>query len=158
MAEKKAWMKQIFQVVMVVNDLEQVMENWKQMVEFDQSSIVLGETDEKAKCIYKGEEIQCLTRYAVFDLGGIEMKLVEPVDKDGENPYADSLRKGGPGIHHIGFCAEDYNGLLEKYAADGKKPVYEEICGDNRYLLFDFEETTGLKIAPWDHMEGPCAR
>lgn len=144
MPEQKEWMKQIFQMVMVVNDLDETIENWKRFVEFDEASIKLG-------TMAKG-------KYAAFDLGGVEMKLVEPLNKEGGDPYSDSLLKSGPGIHHIGFCTEDYDGLLEKYSAAGQKPVLEEVCGDKRYVLFDFTEQTGLKIAPWDHMEGPCAR
>ena len=158
MAETKEWMKQIFQIVMVVENLEETLENWKRMVEFDEASIALGETDATAKCIYKGEEIQCPVKYATFDLGGVEMKLVQPMQKEGGDPYSDSLKQSGPGIHHIGFCSDDYNGLLEAYAKKGKTPVYEEICGDEHYRLYDFSDATGLKIAPWESMTGPCAR
>ena len=158
MAEKKEWMRQIFQIVMVVEDMEATLENWKRLVEFDESSIAVGASCEDAKCIYKGEEIKCSTKYATFDLGGVEMKLVEPVNKEGGDPYSDSLKKCGPGIHHIGFYTEDYNALMEKYEAAGKPPVYVEECCGKTYKLYDFVDGTGLQIAPWDHMTGPCAR
>ena len=158
MAERKEWMKQIFQVVMVAEDLEATLENWKRLVEFDQASIEVGESCADAKCCYKGEEIKCPIKYATFDLGGVEMKLVEPVNKDGGNPYADSLKKCGPGIHHVGFLADDYNALMEKYEAAGKTPVYVEECCGKIYKLYDFSDKTGLQIVPWEHMTGPCAR
>ena len=158
MAENKEWMKQIFQIVMVVENVDQTIENWKRMVEFDEASIEVAETSPSVKCRYKGEEISCPTRYATFDLGGVQMKVVEPLNKQAGNPYSDALIQSGPGIHHIGFCAEDYDTLLQKYEDGGKTPVYEEINGENHYLLYDFSEKTGFRVAPWDHMEGPCAR
>lgn len=158
MTENKQWMKQIFQVVMVVENVEETMNNWKTMVEFDTNSIEIGETGSEVKCIYKGTEISCPTKYATFDLGGVQMKLVEPLDKKEGNPYSDALKHSGQGIHHIGFCAEDYTALIEKYEQDGKKPIYEEMQEGKHYMLYDFSEKTGFKIAPWDHMEGPCAR
>lgn len=158
MAENKEWMKQIFQIVMVVENVDQTIENWKRMVEFDEASIEVAETSPAMKCRYKGEEISCPTRYATFDLGGVQMKVVEPLNKQAGNPYSDALLQSGPGIHHIGFCAEDYDTLLQKYKDGGKNPVYEEIDGENHYLLYDFSEKTGFRVAPWNHMEGPCAR
>lgn len=158
MAETKEWMKQIFQVVMVVDNLDETLNNWKEMVEFDEASIAFGCTDPSAVCRYKGREIQCLTRYATFDLGGVEMKLVEPRNKEGGDPYSDSLKKSGPGIHHIGFYTDDYEGLTGMYSQKGAEPVYEEVCGQRCYRLYDFSDRTGLKISPWDKMTGPCAR
>lgn len=158
MAEQKKWMNQIFQVVMVVDNRDETLENWKRMVEFDEASICLGETAPDVKCVYQGKEISCPTRYATFDLGGVEMKLVEPLRKEGGDPYSDSLKKSGPGIHHIGFYTEDPAALTAYYAELGMKPIYEEISGEKRYSLYDFTAGTGLKIVPWDHVEGPCAR
>ncbi len=158
MAEKKEWMKQIFQIVMVVDNVEATLKNWKRLVEFDEASIAVGETCTDAKCFYKGAEIKCPIKYATFDLGGVEMKLIEPVNKEGGDPYSDALKTGGPGIHHIGFMADDYNALMEKYESAGMDPVYVEECCGKMYKLYDFTDNTGLKIAPWEYMTGPCAR
>lgn len=158
MTDKKENMKQIFQIVMVVESVDETIANWKRMVEFDEASIEIAETASEKKCIYKGKEISCPTRYATFDLGGVQMKLVEPLQKEAGNPYSDTLIQSGPGIHHIGFAAEDYGALLQKYKDVGKAPIYEEIDGNERYLLYDFSDKTGFKVAPWAYMEGPCAR
>lgn len=158
MTENREWMKQIFQIVMVVENVDQTVDNWKNMVEFDEASIAVAETASEIRCLYKGKEINCPTRYATFDLGGVQMKVVEPLNKEGGNPYSDALLQSGPGIHHIGFCAENYDALLQKYQEAGKTPLYEEIDGEKHYMLYDFSEKTGFKVAPWDHMEGPCAR
>lgn len=156
MVRRKEWMKQIFQVTMVVENLDETLENWKRLVEFDTASIKTGETPPDARCVYRGRAVQCPVKYAVFDLGGVEMKLVEPLN--GVGPYADSLKKGGPGIHHLGFYTEDYGELLERCQTRGELPVYEETSGGRHYALYDFTAGTGMIVAPWDHMEGPCAR
>lgn len=156
MAQRKEWMKQIFQVVMVVENLDETLENWKRLVEFDTASIRTGATPPDAECVYRGRAVQCPVKYAVFDLGGVEMKLVEPLSEEG--PYFDSLKKGGPGIHHLGFYTEDLGGLTERWQARGERPVYEETGAGGYYALYDFTAGTGIMAAPWDHMEGPCAR
>lgn len=156
MAEKQQWANQIFQVVCVVHDLNRTLENWKRMVEFDQSSIKLGTTAPDAKCRYRGQEISCPVRYARFDLGGIDMKLVEPLNKTGGDPYSDTLQSKGQGFHHIGIYVQDRDSLIARYQAMGITPVYEEIDSEKQYLLYDFCREIGMVIAPWSQMVGPC--
>ena len=117
--------KQIFQVVCVVHDLDTALANWKRLVDFRQSSI----KDISVDCtgMYQSRRIQFRMKAVRFDLGGIDMKLVEPVDKDGCDPYADILRTKGQGFHHLGIYTEDLPDLLGQFAASGNAPVYEEL-------------------------------
>lgn len=148
--------KQIFQVVCVVHDLDKTLETWKNMVEFDESSIKLGMTPADAVCVYRGKQIQCPVRYARFDFGGIDLKLVEPLNKDGGDPYSDCLKEKGQGFHHLGLCTEEYDALLDHYAKLGFQPVYEETAGNKHQLLYDFTSEIGMTVAPWAKMVGPC--
>lgn len=151
--------KQIFQVVLLVNNLEETLGNWKRMVEFDEQSIKTGVSGKNSKGIYKGREVACSVKYAEFDLGGVDMVLVEPLHKEGGDPYSDCLKAKGQGFHHLGVFAEDYDDLLGHFEAKGFAPIYEERLDDGRcFRLFDFTEETGMTVAPWTHMCGPCSR
>ena len=141
---QKEWVRQIFQIVLVVNDVEEVLENWKRDVEFDQSSISCGYTD--------------LTKYAEFDFGGVDLKLVEPRNKDGYDTYARALRDKGQGFHHIGIYSDDYTGLMDHFKALGFSQVADEEIDDVRLKIFNFEKETGLSVGIYDEMFGPCAR
>ncbi|WP_418723359.1 VOC family protein [Dysosmobacter welbionis] len=146
--------KQIFQVVCVVHDLDTALANWKRLVDFRQSSI----KDISVDCtgMYQSRRIQFRMKAVRFDLGGIDMKLVEPVDKDGCDPYADILRTKGQGFHHLGIYTEDLPDLLGQFAASGNAPVYEESSSTGRYQLFDLTDTAGFMMAPFAQMIGPC--
>lgn len=156
MSENQQWAEQIFQIVCVVHDLDTTLENWKRMVEFDQSSIKLGTTAPDAVCQYQGQKISCPVRFARFDLGGVDMKLVEPLNKAGGDPYSDTLRSKGQGFHHIGIYVRDRDRLVTRYQARGITPVYEETDGDEHYLLYDFSQEIGMPISLWNRMVGPC--
>lgn len=147
--------KQIFQVVCVVRSLEETLANWKRLVEFREDSIkdASRETSE-ARCLYHGQEVQVPVKAVRFDLGGIDLKLVEPLNREGD-PYSDSLRAHGQGFHHLGIYAENAAQLSER-CGSAKAPVYEEITEKGRYLLFDFTGEMGFAFTPWDHMTGPC--
>lgn len=158
MLQTKEWNSRIFQVVCVVRNVEETMENWKRMVQFDVSSIETGRSDDHVRSIYQGLQITCETKWACFDLGGVQIKLVEPLNKGGGDPYSDKLKKSGQGFHHIGFYAEDYPALIAMYEAKGISPLYEEVTEGRTYKLYDFESKIGMSAAPWDAMAGPCAR
>ena len=99
--------KQIFQVVCVVSNLDETLGNWRRLVDFNETSIKMVGDREQVHCLYHGQQIQCPIRAVRFDLGGIEMKLVEPLNKTGGDPYSDSLLAHGQGFHHLGIYVEN---------------------------------------------------
>lgn len=147
----------IFQITCVVRNLEETLNNWKRLVDFKESSIkdISTETS-KARCLYHGQAVQVPVKAVRFDLGGIDLKLVEPLNKQGGDPYSDSLLAHGQGFHHLGIYAEDVSGLLSRCWMV-KAPVYEEFSESGHYQMFDFSEDIGFAFTPWDHMIGPCA-
>lgn len=152
MAAEMEWAGQIFQVVCVVEDLDGALNNWKEMVEFDTASIRTAQKE--AQCVGGGAPLPCPIRQAVFDLGGVEVRLVEPLDKDGPDPYAQCLREKGPGFHHLGIYTERREELIARYGAMGIAPAFTE---DGR-PLYDFDDRLGFSFVPWDRMSGPCGR
>ena len=141
---QKEWVKQIFQIVCVVDDVVDTLENWKRNVEFDQNSISCGITE--------------TTRYAEFDFGGVDMKLMEPLNKDGYDTYARALRDKGQGFHHIGICPNDYDETLKHFEALGFKPAFEEVIDEQDMKIFNFEKEIGMSVGMYKEMFGPCAR
>lgn len=148
--------KQIFQVVCVVNDLDATLANWKRLVEFREDSIKdVSDEAELARCIYRGQEIQMPIKAVRFDFGGVDLKLVEPLNKQGGDPYSDSLKAHGQGFHHLGIWAEHPDDIVARCAGVAE-PIYEEVSEKGCYQLFDFTEKMGFSFTMWDHMVGPC--
>lgn len=56
MEHSREWARQIFQVVCLVDNLDAALENWTNMVEFDESSLRRGRTE---SCFRGGEERPC---------------------------------------------------------------------------------------------------
>lgn len=141
---EQEWAGQIFQVVCAVENLDRTLENWRRIVDFDQDSIRRGE--------------DAGVRYARFDLGGVEIRLEEPLDKEGDYPCAVSLRRRGPGFHHLGIAVRSREALCGRYAALGLHPVFVEKTAEGEAPLYDLDERLGMSLALWDHVFGPCAR
>ncbi|WP_295753395.1 VOC family protein [uncultured Oscillibacter sp.] len=151
--KKEEWVREIFQVVCVVEDLEKTLENWKRLVEFDQSSIHLSEDAGTGRL---GE--RTASRCARFDLGGVQIRLVEPLDKGGPDPYAAALRRSGPGFHHLGLSVRSRDELTERYEAMGLFPIFKEETEAGPAPLYELDSRLGMSFVPWDRAFGPCAR
>lgn len=146
---------QIFQIVCVVRDLEETLNNWRAHVEFAQETVKLTSTeDAPIPCRYRGREIPLRIRQARFDLGGIDMKLVQPLEAGGD-PYSDVLAERGQGFHHISICVPDREKLEQTVRAWGEEPLCEQTAHGVTYVTFDLRERMGLMFEPWDHMIGP---
>lgn len=161
MEEKIAKTKEIFQVVCVVNDLSETINNWMKYVDFNQSSMKFSSTEdliqngETLKCTYHGKEIQYRMRSVRFDLGGIDLMLVEPENKKGGDPYSDYLKSHGPGYHHISVTVNNQEDAISKYRELGFEPASVEICGDTEHILYDFENEMGLMLEFSNQVVGP---
>ena len=66
--------------------------------------------------------------------------------------------KRGPGFHHLMVYPENREELIERYEEEGLKPSLIEESGEDVYLIYDFEQDTGLCVALHEEITGPCAR
>ena len=98
----------IFQVALCVDDLESVVEQWKELFDLDTATIVRKctkdayESDGWDGLNYNEAPCQFFHKYCRFSLGGLDIEIIEPLDKAPGNPYSDFLIQHGNGIHHIG--------------------------------------------------------
>lgn len=153
----------IFQIVFVVEDLEETLSAWIEYVDFNTATIKRTSTREmteqgvKVKSVYKGNQAQCFVKTARFSLGGMDFRFVEPENKAGGDPYSDFLAGIGPGMHHLCIGVADREEMTTKYKSLGY-PVYAEYMhGDISGALFDFREEMGLILEVSDKTTGPLA-
>ena len=86
--------KKIDHLAIVVKDLEKEIKKYRD---------ILGLT-------FLGTEVvqEQKVRVALFDIGGVHIELVEPMDQD--SPVSNFLKKRGGGIHHIAYEVDDLEG------------------------------------------------
>ena len=63
-------------------------------------------------------------RVAFFDLGGVHIELLEPMDED--SPVAKFIAKNGPGVHHLAFQSDAVADQLAYAAARGCRLINKE--------------------------------
>lgn len=90
----------------------------------------------------RGEPVQARAMIAWTRLGNVELELIEPRDED--SVYAEFLRDGGPGVHHVMFKAGDYDACLEQMRANDVPTLASGELQHTRFQLLDTVEPLGL--------------
>ncbi len=163
----------VFQVSICVNDMEAVMKNWKELVDFDHASIVQrctkdfydrGEFD---GANYLGKPCEFYIKYYRFDLGGIDFEIIEPLSKEPGNPYSDFLiRNGGQnGVHHIACKMNDRAVFLKKMEELNIPPLQCGTMGPpmpngkkKDFYFFDLRELLGIVVEAGNVVVGPLSK
>lgn len=91
-------------------------------------------------------------RTAFFDVGGVHLELLEPLD--GESPIAKFLEARGEGIHHIAFQTDSVEGQLARAREAGARLIHEapvEGAGGTRVAFLHPKSTMGVLTEFCEH-------
>jgi catechol 2,3-dioxygenase-like lactoylglutathione lyase family enzyme len=92
---------EVDQVAFVVEDLDDGMSRFHQMMGIEPWKVYEYEPPEMEQMTYHGEEVEFSARVGLSYAGDTMFELIEPVS--GPNIYDDHLDKHGEGLHHIGY-------------------------------------------------------
>jgi hypothetical protein len=95
---------ELFQVAIVVRDLEESMNRYKSLLGIDSWNVV--EVNSSiARLTYHGKPSQHSFKAAMTMLGSLMIELLQPLEKAGI--YQDFLNAHGEGLHHLGHVRVD---------------------------------------------------
>lgn len=102
-------MKSIDHIGIAVNNLNQVIELYKNILGFD----------------YLGEEVvkEQGVKIAKFDCSGVHLEFLEPISND--SPIKKFLETKGQGIHHIAYKCDNITKTIEALKQNGVKMINE---------------------------------
>ncbi len=162
----------IFQIGICVNDLEAVLQNWKDLVDFDQSSIIVRSTKDlydtgkfEGADMYNGKKVKpWFIKYYRFDLANLDIEIIEPMDKSPGNPYSDFLIQHGNGVHHIACKVHDRPAFIKKMEEMGIAPMLGTSMGEvlangekKNCFFYDLRDLLGMVIESGSIVVGPMA-
>jgi catechol 2,3-dioxygenase-like lactoylglutathione lyase family enzyme len=111
MTEQRLGTTTITQVGIIVKDVEAKARAWAEVLGLPVPEIMITDTYEHARTEYKGKPSNARAKLAFFQLGQVELELIEPVDKP--STWQDQLDGHGDSLHHIAF---EIKGMPEKVA------------------------------------------
>lgn len=91
----------ITQIGIVVHDIEKSIGAYCSILGLPRPQVILTDEYEKARTIYRGEPTNAQAKLAFFDMGQVQIELIEPLD--GPSTWKEFLENKGEGVHHIAF-------------------------------------------------------
>jgi len=103
--------KLITQIGILVHDIEATSQAYAQFFGVEKPQYSITDDVDKTQTQYRGKRSAARAKLAFFDMGSLQLELIEP----DHNPstWRESLDKNGEGPHHIAFVIE---GMNEKIA------------------------------------------
>ncbi|MGD6730415.1 MAG: VOC family protein [Pleomorphochaeta sp.] len=127
--------KNVSKIVLVVNDIDKALNNFKIMFDFKDIDIVIASNDNKdpnVQTIYQGQQISGAVKIANLVMDNLIIELIQPIDK--HSPWGKFKEENGEGIFSIVFDTNDFQKT-------------REMLDKNEFDLFHFGSYVGGKYA-----------
>lgn len=136
--------KLITQIGILVHDIEATSQAYAQFFGVEKPQCSITDEVDKTQTQYRGKRSAARAKLAFFDMGSLQLELIEP----DHNPstWRESLDKNGEGPHHIAFVIEGMNEkiavlernqipLLQKGEYTGGRYAYIDTLRDLKVII-----------------------
>lgn len=136
----------IEQIAIVVKDIESARKNFAALLGVEPPEIVTTSPGSEVGQIYRGKPSNSQAKLAFFDMGVMQLELIEPMGKD--NAWAEGLEEKGDRVHHIAFWTEDMKAATQYLGEHGAPMIMRGDFNDHsgEYAYFDAQAQFGCLI------------
>ena len=141
------------QVAIAVNDIEAAMARYAALLGVPLPNIYDTDPGLQRNQTYRGEPSNSRARLAFFDLGPVQLELIQPIGAD--SAWAEGLKDAGEAVHHIAFWTENMRADKETLQAHGVEMIQRGDMGDGQYAYFDARDSFGTMIELLERQRTP---
>jgi len=123
------------QVAFVVKEIEPAMARWSALLGHPIPNIIVTDPGDQVNQIYRGNPSFGQCKLAFFDLGGVQLELIEPIGTD--TAWYEGLDRNGERFHHLAFWTEDMDAATAALSEHGVDAVHRGDMGEGQYVYFD---------------------
>ena len=134
----------VIQVGIIVKDIEKTTKAWAELLGVPAPQRLLTDPVESAHTNYRGQPTPARARLAFFDLGQVQLELIEPVG--GPSTWKDFLDQKGEGVHHIAFGIRDMDGQIRVLEGQGMPAIQRGDYTGGRYGYIASESKLGVVL------------
>jgi catechol 2,3-dioxygenase-like lactoylglutathione lyase family enzyme len=131
----------IVQVGLIVRDVEETARAYADVFGVDVPQWFLTNPEEVAHTRYRGKPTRARAKLAFFDMGSVQLELIEPVG--GPSTWQEFLDTHGEGVHHIAFRIKGMSEQVAYLEGKGMPLVQRGDYTGGRYAYMD--STSQLK-------------
>lgn len=125
----------ITQIGLVVRDIEKTSRAYADFFGIDKPDWFWTDAPEVAKTEYEGAPSAARAKLAFFDMGSLQLELIEPDEHP--STWREALEQNGEGFHHIAFVIEGMQQKIELLAGNGHKLLQKGEYTGGRYAYID---------------------
>jgi catechol 2,3-dioxygenase-like lactoylglutathione lyase family enzyme len=157
---EKAELKQVFQVCVVVNNIEKSVEQYWKIFGIGPWQIRTFQPPDLFDTTLHGKPEPYTMKIAAARAGNIEWELIQPLS--GRSSYREFLDKNGEGLHHVAVVVEDFDKTVSAMEKHGIGTVMTGRFRESEYAYLDTGPVLGfiaeiLKAPPGFRMPKPDA-
>jgi methylmalonyl-CoA/ethylmalonyl-CoA epimerase len=126
----------VCQVGLLVNDIEKTAQKYCEILGVEMPPIIETAGYQISKTMYKGESCDATAKLAFFNMGQVQIELIEPDAQS--SVWRDYLNEHGEGVHHIAFMVKDTDGSVKFLEDHGigvlQQGLYSDASGMYTYV------------------------
>lgn len=131
----------VVQIGIIVKDAEKTASHYAEVFGIPKPAVVPIADDSFANTNYRGQSSTAKGKAAFFDLGPVQMELIEPVGAP--STWEEFLRTKGEGIHHIAFKTTDMDAARKFLASKGMETVQSGAWDGGQYAYIESTKQLG---------------
>ena len=131
----------IVQIGIIVTDIEQKARNYAEIFGIPVPKVVTIADEPISNTQYRGKPSSATGKAAFFDLGAIQMELIEPVG--GPSTWEEFLRTHGEGLHHIALRTENMAEAVQLLESKGLEAVQSGAWDGGQYTYIEGTKQLG---------------
>jgi len=132
----------VVQIGIIVKDVEKTASAYAEVFGIPRPAIVPIAGDAFANTNYRGGTSSAKGKGAFFDLGPVQVELIEPIGAP--STWEEFLRTHGEGLHHIAFKTQDMGAARDFLASKGMETIQQGGWDGGQYAYVDGSEQLGL--------------
>lgn len=134
----------VCQVALVVPDIHRAAAAYAQVFGVPVPAIRETGPAAETRIRYRGATTTARAKLAFFNLGAIQLELIEPIGEP--STWHDVLAKNGAGLHHIAFKVKDSAATSRQLEALGATTVQTGDFGTGNYSYVDATQPLGAVV------------
>ncbi|HYN89011.1 MAG TPA: VOC family protein [Ardenticatenaceae bacterium] len=135
----------VAQIAVVVRNIEESAQRYAAVLGLPVPDVIVTRPGSEVHQTYRGAPSDAQAKLAFFDLGQVQLELIEPIG--GPSTWQETLDRKGEGVHHIAFWVEGMQRAVDFLKTQGIPMIQRGDMGEHgQYAYFDAEAQFGLTL------------
>jgi len=127
--------KVITQIGIIVHDIEKTSQAYADFFGVEKPQASWTDAVDVAQTEYKGESSPARAKLAFFDMGSLQLELIQPDEH--KSTWRDYLEEHGEGVQHIAFVVDGLKDKVKIMEAGGMSLIQKGEYTGGRYAYMD---------------------